>query len=180
MSRSSLIRVPAGSGPSLGIAVAEVANDEAERLFRRALRADPAFVEARVRLARLLVVRKRYDEAISELAIALSSHPTGAVSFYAHLFAGRADQALGKIESAVDHYRAAEALFPGSQSANLALSQAALLQSDVPAALDAIQRLDKSSTARDPWWWYHYAAGRDSDALLREMWDRVPKFSPGP
>jgi tetratricopeptide (TPR) repeat protein len=145
-------------------------------MFRRALRADPALVEARVRLARLLEVRKRHDEAASELTAALASNPTGAVAFYAHLFAGRAAQALGKTADAAEHYRAAEALFPGSQSASLALSQAALLQSDVPAALDSIQRFDKSSTARDPWWWYHYGAGRDADALLREMWDRVRKL----
>jgi tetratricopeptide (TPR) repeat protein len=173
---SSLIRMPQGSSTRLGIPIAEVANDEAERLFRRALHVDPAFVEARVRLGRLLEVRRRHDEAASELAAALAAHPTGDVSFYAHLFAGRADQALGKIADAAAHYRAAEALFPGSQSAGLALSQALVLQSDVPAALDAIRRVDKSSTARDPWWRYHYAAGRDSDALLREMWNRVRKF----
>jgi tetratricopeptide (TPR) repeat protein len=174
--RSSLIRTPAGSSDTLGIPLQEIANEEAERLFRRALRVDPAFVEARVRLARLLEVRKRYEEAASELAAALAAHPTGAVLFYAHLFAGRAAQALGKIADAAEHYRAADALFPGSQSAGLALSQTALLQSDVPAALDAIQRVDKSSTARDPWWWYHYGAGRDADALLRAMWDQVLKF----
>jgi tetratricopeptide (TPR) repeat protein len=175
-SRNSLIRTPAGSSAMLGIPPEEVANEEAERLFRRALRAEPAFVEARVRLARLLVVRKRHDEAASELATALDSHPTGAVLFYARLFAGRAAQGLGRISDAAEHYQAAEAVFPGSQSASLALSQAALLQSDVPAALRAIQRVDKSSTARDPWWWYYHGAGRDWDSLLREMWGQVPKF----
>ena len=57
----------------VGIPIADVTNDEAERLFRRALRADPSFVEARVRLARLLDVRKRHDEAAAELATALAA-----------------------------------------------------------------------------------------------------------
>lgn len=49
------IRIPARSTGTVGIPLAEDANDEAERFFRRALRADPSFVEARVRLGRLLV-----------------------------------------------------------------------------------------------------------------------------
>ena len=151
------------------------ANDEAERLFRRALRADPSHVEARVRLARLLGVRKRHAEAASELATALAAKPTGSVLFYAHLFAGRSAQALGKIADAAAHYKAASLLFPGAQSAQLARSQAALLESDVPAVLDSIRRLDKSSTAQDPWWRYHLASGRDVDVLLREMWKEVLK-----
>jgi len=169
-------RTPVGLPRSLGIPAENETNAEAERLFRRALRADPSFVEARVRLARLLSVRKRHDEASSELATALAANPTGPVLFYAHLFAGRAAQAQGKIADAAGHYKAADLSFPGAQSARLARSQAALLESDVPAALESIRRLDRSSTARDPWWWYHLAAGRDADALLREMWDQVNRF----
>jgi hypothetical protein len=150
-------------------------NDEAERLFRRALRADPSYVEARVRLGRLLGLRKRHAEAASELATALAARPTGEVLFYAHLFAGRSAKALGKLANAAEHYKAAALLFPGAQSALLARSQVALLDSDVPAALESIQRLDKSSTARDPWWRYHLASGRDVDVLLREMWAQVAK-----
>lgn len=120
-------------------------------------------------------MRKRHDEAASELAAALAANPTGSVLFYAHLFAGRAAQALGKIAAAAGHYKAADLLFPGAQSAGLARSQAALLESDVAAALASIQRIDKSSTARDPWRWYHFAAGRDADALLRDMWNQVPR-----
>jgi tetratricopeptide (TPR) repeat protein len=168
------IKVPvSGSAGRWGIPLAGDANDEAERLFRRALRADPSYVEARVRLGRLLAVRKRHDEAASELATALAANPTGSVLFYAHLFAGRSAQALGKIADSAGHYKAADLLFPGAQSSGLARSQAALLESDVPAALEAIRHVDTSTTARDPWRWYQLGAGRDADALLREMWSQV-------
>ena len=173
-SRSNTVSTPAHLR-RFGIPPEDETNDEAERLFQRALRADPSFVEARVRLARLMSVRKRHEEAASELATALAARPTGDVLFYAHLFAGRAAQGQGKSPEAAGHYQAAVLLFPGAQSAALARSQTALLESDVPAALESIQRLDKSATARDPWWWYHMAAGRDADALLREMWAQVPK-----
>jgi tetratricopeptide (TPR) repeat protein len=173
-SRSTTSRTPAYP-LKLGIPPEDETNEEAERLFRRALRVDPSLAEARVRLARLLTVRKRHEEAASELATALAAKPTGSLLFYAHLFAGRSAQALGKIADAAGHYRSASQLFPGAQSALLALSQAALLESDVPAALESIQRLDNSTTVGDPWWWYHLASGRDADALLREMWAQVAK-----
>jgi tetratricopeptide (TPR) repeat protein len=166
-------------GQQLGIPPEDKANDEAERLFRRALNVDPDFVEARVRLARLLDVRKRHDEAASELKTALEAHSSPAmVAFYAHLFAGRAAQALGRMEEASDHYAKALTLFPRAQSALLAQSQAALLESDVAGALAPIDRLVAPawvSRADDPWWVYHFGAGRDSDALLREMWAEVAR-----
>jgi hypothetical protein len=172
--RRSAIRTPADSKPmQLSIPLPEVTNDEAERLFRRALRVDPEFVEARVRLARLLEERGRYQEAAAELSTVFAAKPTGPVAFYAHLFAGRAAQGLGRIDEAAGHYREAAALFPGAQSAQLALSQAALLGADVPATLEAIEHLDTSPTARDPWWEYHLAAGRDADDLLRDVWVKV-------
>lgn len=170
--QSGVINIREGPAGAL-IPLAHDTNDEAERLFRRALRADPTLVEARVRLGRLLGIRKRHDEAAAELATALSANPTDAVLFYAHLFAGRSAQALGKIADAAAHYKAAGQLFPGAQSAGLAQSQAALLEADVPAALESIQRVDKSATARDPWRSYQLGAGRYADALLREMWAAV-------
>jgi tetratricopeptide (TPR) repeat protein len=170
-----LIGVPSNARHTLGIPDARETNEEAERLFRLALRADPSFVEARVRLGRLLGLRKRHDEAASELARALAANPTGPVLFYAHLFAGRVAQQQGKIAGAAEHYKAADAVFPGAQSAGLARSQAALLESDVAGALESIRRIDKSSTARDPWRWYQLGAGRDADALLREMWAQASR-----
>ncbi len=170
---SVLIGTPAGLVGPLGIPLEKETNDEAERWFRRALRADPSYVEARVRLGRLLGLRKRHDEAAAELAAALAANPTGSVLFYAHLFAGRSAQAMGKIAGAAAHYKAADQLFPGAQSSGLARSQAALLESDVPAAVESIHLIDKSTMARDPWRWYHRGAGRDADALLQEMWKQV-------
>jgi thioredoxin-like negative regulator of GroEL len=160
-------------GVTLGIPPKEQANDRAEALFRRALRADPYLVEARVRLGRLLTVRKRYEEAAAELDKALEGGQGGIVMFYARLFAGRAAQSLGRLDDAARHYTAAGAIFPGAQSALLARSQLAVLQADVPVALTRIEHLDKSSSASDPWWKYHLATGRDVDALLADMWGKV-------
>jgi tetratricopeptide (TPR) repeat protein len=172
-------RTVAQGANMLGIPLADVTNAEAERLYRRALRADGAFVEARVRLGRLLYERKRYDEAAAELAIALAAQSDPRVAFYARLFAGRTAQALGKIEDAVAHYKEAGALFPGAQSALLAQSQLALLGADMTGAAEPIHRLEQLAVApakrEDPWWQYHFAAGRDDDTLLRAMWTSLSR-----
>jgi hypothetical protein len=174
---SSLTRTPAQGATPLSIPLVDVTNEEAERLFRRVLRADPSLVEARVRLGRLLVERKRHEEAAAELATALAAKPDEPVAFYAHLFAGRAAQALGKIDEAAAHFKEAGALYPGAQSAMLAQSQAALLGADTAGAAEPIHRLEQlpvtEAAREDPWWKYHLGAGRHADVLLRTMWKKA-------
>jgi tetratricopeptide (TPR) repeat protein len=147
-------------------------NAEAEDLFRRAIELDPSLVEARVRLGRLLEVRGAHAEALAELKTALAANPKPIVTFYAHLFAARASQALGDIRGAAVHYDAALALYPHAQSALLGVSQAALLAADVPAAIAPIERLGAASARfeADPWRAYQLAAGRDVNELMHQLW----------
>jgi tetratricopeptide (TPR) repeat protein len=168
---------PAGSAPALNIPLAETTNADAERLYRRALAIDPSLLEARVRLARLLEIRKRYGEAASELKTALSGDPSGVLGFYAHLFAGRTAQANGQAGEALTHYKEARSLFPHAQSALLALSQISLVQADVPEALAPLESLGGRSEVftADPWWQYYLCSGRDADELLKELWAAVPR-----
>jgi tetratricopeptide (TPR) repeat protein len=159
-----------------GVRQASVENADAERLFRSALDVDPDFVEARVRLARLLEVRGRHAEAAQELARALSSRERidPVVAFYAHLFAGRVDRALGRLDTAAAHLRDALALFPNAQSALLGASQVAVLRSDVESALASVRQLEVANAGpdrrMDPWWVYSIGLGRNADALLAAMW----------
>lgn len=166
-----------GSAPALRIPSAEKTNAEAERLFRRALAIDPSLLEARVRLARLLDLRKRHEEAAAELKTVLAGNPRGVVGFYAHLFAGRVAQTMGRAGEASRHYQDALTLFPDAQSALLASSQVGLLGADVPAALAPVQRLGARSAVftADPWWQYHLGAGRDAADLLKALRASVPR-----
>jgi tetratricopeptide (TPR) repeat protein len=161
-----------------GLRPAPTENADAERLFRAAIAIDPGFVEARVRLARLLAERGRHDDAASELAAALASeHSDPAVTYFAHLFSGREDRVRGQFDSAVAHFRAALDLFPGAQSALLGLSQIAVLRSDAAGALEPIRELQAAAAVTggtvDPWWRYSTGLGRNADALLAEMWSSV-------
>jgi tetratricopeptide (TPR) repeat protein len=170
-------KTPVSEEVRIRVPPAAKTNAEAEALFRRALAIDPALAEARVRLARLLQLRGRHQESAAELAIVLDRTSSGAVGFYAHLFAGRAAEALGRSSDAAAHFAAASALFPSAQSALLAISHQALLQADVPGTIAPVARLGAQSADvnADPWWQYDRAAGRDADALLREMWAKVPR-----
>ena len=162
-----------------GVRPANVENADAERLFRASLDVDSNFVEARVRLARLLQVRGRHAESAQELARALSSRERvdPVVAFYAHLFAGRADRALGRLDTAAAHFQDALALFPNAQSALLAASQTAVLRSDVEGALAPVRQLDVANAIADrrmdPWWTYSIGLGRDADALVAAMWAKA-------
>jgi hypothetical protein len=172
-----MLQVVLEATPSLRIPSAAQTNAEAERLLRRALEVDPSFLEARVRLGRLLDLRKRHKDAAAELKTALDADPKGIVGFYGHLFAGRVAQAMGESGEAARHYRDALTLFPDAQSALLASSQLALLGSDVPGTLAPLERIGirTADFMADPWWRYHQCAGRDADDLLEQLWASVPR-----
>ncbi len=162
-----------------GIPLVETTNSEAERLFRQTLSVDPSLVEARVRLARLLLVRGRDREALDASAAALRANPERTVQFYAHMMAGRASRRLGRDEASAAHFSNAIALFPNAQSARIAASHLSMMRADgdaVLAALDPLSRRDDDPPFdRDPWWSYRWCAGRDADALLAAMWAGVPR-----
>jgi tetratricopeptide (TPR) repeat protein len=162
---------------SLGFRPAEQTNADAERLYRRAIEIDPASSEARVRLARLLELRRRYEDSAAQLSQVTANAPDDALGFYAHLFAGRTAQALGRMDEASRHYEEATARFPNAQSALLASSLLAVLRSDRAAARVPIERLGlgTSDSAADPWWAYYLCAGRDSEELLNALWAAVPR-----
>jgi tetratricopeptide (TPR) repeat protein len=160
-----------------GIPAEDKTNAEAERLYRRALEVDPSYVEARVRLARLLDRRGRHDDAAMEIGRALAARPAGVVGFYARIVAGRIASARGRHEEALQHYREASSIYARAQSALLGASHAALMLADVSQTLAPLQDLpdDQGAPATDPWWDYQLGAGRDVNALLAALWARITK-----
>jgi hypothetical protein len=146
-------------------------NGDAERLYRRAIEADPTYVEARVRLARLLDYRGRHDEAAAEITRALDARPSGVTAFYAYIVAGRISNARAQHEDALRLYREALALYDRAQSARLGASYAALMLSDLPQTMAPIAALGGKDD--DPWLDYRLGAGRDVDTLLLALWTRA-------
>jgi tetratricopeptide (TPR) repeat protein len=130
-----------------------------------------------VRLARLLERRALYDEAAAHVDQALAATPGDTVAYFGHIVAGRIALARGRAADALGQYRAALAIFPDAQSALLGASQAAVMNSEVAAALTLVQKLGDRTAAfdADPWWNYNLGAGRDVDALMAALWARLSK-----
>ncbi|HET7695169.1 MAG TPA: tetratricopeptide repeat protein [Vicinamibacterales bacterium] len=150
------------------------ADAEAERLFRRALAVDPQYAEARLRLARVLIERRRHDEALVHARTALSGALAEDLAFLARLFAGRAEQALGRLREAANEIDEALRLYPQAQSALLAKSQVALLRGDVTGAIAPIGLLPRDPSSAipslDPWLDYRLATGREWQRLYRALY----------
>jgi hypothetical protein len=147
----------------------------AEELYGRALKGNPAFTEASIRLGRVLGLRGRHDEAVEQLKQGLTAvEPV--LQYYANLFLGGEFEALGNGEEARRSYERAAALAPTAQSPLIGLSRVADSAGDRAAAREAIRRvltLPSSDFARpDPWWVYELAQGRHVDRLLAELRQR--------
>jgi len=161
---------------AVGVPSETEADAEAERMFRRALEIEPGYAEARVRLARLLDERGRYDEAAEQVDRALAGTLDRVPSFFARLFGGRAAMGRGRFDDALAHYVAASKIYPEAQSALLGASHAAMMASDVPAALSYVRRLAVDPDRRvDPWWDYGRGPGRAVDELLQKVYALVAR-----
>lgn len=150
--------------------------ERAEDVLRRAVRADPDGAEAHVRLGRVLSLRGRHAEALPELHRGRVMAKDPFVSYYAELALGGALHAVGSLADARAAFARAALLFPSAQSPRLSLSQLAHVDGDRLEAL----RLARSSLSiggsthdEDPWWVYDFAAGRDADARLSELRQRL-------
>ena len=95
--------------------------------------------------------------------------------YYAELFLGAEEAALGNREAARVAYDRAAELFPQAQSPLLALSEIARRSGDRNGALRAIDRLfalsgEGRDEHDDPWWWYYTTQARDADDLLDALY----------
>jgi hypothetical protein len=146
---------------------------QAETFFRRALNVAPGFVEARIRLGHAIGRLGQHADAAGELRRAIAATEDSLLLYYAELFLGGEEEALGRRDAARDSYERAAALYPLAQSPHLALSHLARRFGDRPGALRAIQQVLKLPAAGsdrvDPWWAYHIAQGRNADALLADL-----------
>ena len=155
---------------------------QAGALFRRALDRQPDHVEARLRLGRTLLMRGRAREAAEELRRANGSADDDLTKYYAAMFLGSAEEALGNLDAAEQLYARASALYPNAQSPHVAHSALARRRGDRAGAAAAMERVFELAAAHpggdDPWWTYDIAAGRDNQRsldTLEQMIAAVPQ-----
>jgi hypothetical protein len=141
----------------------------AERYFRGAIEVDPDHVEARVRHGRVLGRLERHQQAAEELRGAVARVREPLVSYYAHLFLGAEEEALGRLQQARAAYSQAAALYPRAQAPRVGLSQLLHRSGDRVAARAALAPAlspPVSDPNDDPWWTYRIAPGRHTDDLI--------------
>jgi tetratricopeptide (TPR) repeat protein len=164
--------LPTGVTMDVGSAGTELR--EAEFLFRETLQIKPDFAEARLRYGRVLGALGKHAEAAAALRRALGDLAEPQMLYYAELFLGGEEEALGNRDAARVAYEQAAEQFPRAQSPLLALSQLARRYGDRGGALRAIERLfalpaEDREPNDDPWWWYYVAQARDADDLITAM-----------
>lgn len=159
------------TGLTVGVGSDRAELRQAEGFFRRALTLRPEMGEAHLRLGRVLAELGRHADAAAELGQALALVKGDELRYYAELFAGAEEEALGRSGAARDAYARAAALFPLAQSPLLATSELATRRGDRAAAQAAIRKVFELRAALDrgrddPWWRYHVAQARNVDELL--------------
>jgi hypothetical protein len=152
---------------------------QAEHYFRRAAEARPGFAAARVRRARSLHLLGRNDEALGELREAVTRTDDPKLLYFAAIFEGAAQEALGDMTAASASYERAATLFPNAQAPYIALSRIARDRGDRAAAQTAMARgfaRETRAETDDPWWTYHLWFVGNAGDLFTEL--RQP-FMPG-
>jgi len=162
---------PAGT-VTLPVQSASIEHGVAEAFFRRALEMAPGDIpEARLRLGRLLGLDGKHDEAAAEIERAARAPLPTQIQYYAALFAGREQAAMGHLEVAQESFERAAKLYPSAQSAALALSEVRTRMGDSAGAQRELLRPRPNAGAEDadPWWTYFTVHVPDALARLAEV-----------
>jgi tetratricopeptide (TPR) repeat protein len=145
---------------------------EAESLLRKALKAQPDHLEARIHLGRVLGLRGEHIEAEALLRKAVADAKEPLLQYYAKLFLGAEKEALGDRALARDLYDDATVLYPEAQAPRLALSLLSAVDGKHDDALAMMAGVlgSPGETRKDPWWTYHYSPRRKAPEDLAAVY----------
>lgn len=158
----------------IGVASAETHHRRAEGLLKRALAARPGFVDARLRLGRVLSEQRQHDAALAHFAQVVADTRDDVLTYYAHVFAGDAALALDRAADSRTSYERALASYPNAQAARLGLGAALRAAGDREAARDAVMTTitipaGERDGRDDPWWEYDEGDAANVDRLLADL-----------
>lgn len=155
----------------LGVSSAETHHQRAEALLRRALAARPDFVDARLRLGRVLLEQRQYEASLPHFDQVVTESRDAVLTYYAHLFAGDAMLALNRPAESQASYERALVLYPYSQAAHLGLGASLRAGGDRQAAVKAVMAtitlpIKTRDGREDPWWEYYEGDAANVERLL--------------
>lgn len=158
----------------LGVSSAQAHFKRAADMLRKALVGRPDFLEARLRLGRLLVEQKQYDAAINELGQVVQATEDRALRYYGLIFTGDALLSLDRAAEARAAFEQALAVYPRAQAARIGLAAAFRTMSDRQSAVQAVMAtMSLPGASRggsdEPWWNYYDGDEGSVDRLLAEL-----------
>lgn len=144
---------------------------QATRAFERALVLTPGASEARIRLARVHVLRGQPDVAQRYLA---DDTPPGRLAYLLALARGHAAEAEQRYDAAVGHYRQATSVSDRWQSACIALSHALSRLGRLDEARRTVREcVSRESSSSDPWPAYGMGLAWLVEPTVRQMRARI-------
>jgi tetratricopeptide (TPR) repeat protein len=156
---SELLASPSAQDAQPGFEVVHLRR--AEQFYRDALKSDPNAVEALVRLGHVLGQQQRHAQAVSELKKVADDAAPPRVRYFKYLFLGEALEEMNEGGAAREAYQRALELYPGAQSAHLALARFERRAGDRVSSVAALQRLmerpPNAQAREDPWREYFIA-----------------------
>lgn len=157
----------------LDVAAPDVHLQRAALLLRRSLSQQPAFVDARIRLGRILTLQGLVAEARDVLApLDAATGLTARQSFLVQMFTGDAALAAGTLADAVQAFERATHFFPQAQSARIALAHARRVSGDREAAREALRpslEVRAATRGSDPWSSYYTGDAEHLEELWRAL-----------
>jgi tetratricopeptide (TPR) repeat protein len=142
---------------------------DAEKLLGASVKAEGP-VEAHLRYARVRGLLGRHEDAVARLRRVAPQLDARRLQYFAALFLGSEEDALGHVGAARDAFERAAALYPTAQSPVLALGALFRRAGDRKAVLEALSRLEALPADRadreDPWTDYYRSFAFDADQQL--------------
>jgi tetratricopeptide (TPR) repeat protein len=149
---------------------------EAETLLREAMAADPALVEARLRLGGVVLALGRPQEAEPFLQQAAEQAADRRQRYLALLLLGRASERKEDSAGGAGFYRRALEAWPESQAARLGLARCLEASAGPSAARPLVMATLLDSRAGrepDPWWSYPFGPRELAKAMVERLWQGV-------
>jgi hypothetical protein len=140
----------------------------AEKHYRAVIAAEPARLEARLRLGRVLSERGEWTEARA-LLVPLLDTPEGRIAYLSALFLGEVEDGLQHTDAAYAFYQRAAGGLPMAQVARLAASELRHRAGDRVAAAEALPAAVGAKNEFDPWWTYVFGEYWRTDLLLSAL-----------
>ena len=138
--------------------------------YEAAMKFPETELEARVRAARYLYALGEFDKALAVLNAASRKSTDKEVQYFGELIRGQIQKARGQHDDAAAAFRAALTIWPGAQSARVALMTLLVNRGDREGAAALAEAAQTASDDEfDPWWTYWLGDFRSYLAMLDQL-----------